>query len=175
MRSEYQIPEKIFNERLDGNFLEIKRILNQIPEYKQMPKDFFYQPVFDAYKLKQPEKTSYFPYDKQVEFLKKYEESNRRTAEEFLGRADGKLFAEPLEKLPQWKINHDTMYQDIILFYANLALNQQKQIDEYEKLALNQQKQIDGLDYAVRHPFAHMAALIKKFCTKAIVQACLRT
>ncbi len=159
MCREYQIPKEDFNERLDGNYVEIKRLINQIPEYKQMPLDFMYQPILMANKLKKPEKASFFSSEEQEEFIKKYEESNRRVAEEFLGRRDGKLFAEPFEKLPQWEINADTMYQDIILFYGELAVEQQRQIDDLKH-------EVSRLEWEMHNPFVHIVMLTKKVIIK---------
>lgn len=159
MRQEYQLPKEDFNERLDGNFVEIKRIVNQITEYRQMPEDFMYQPILWANKLKQPEKASFFSYEEQVDFLKSYEKSNQLVAQEFLGRADGKLFTEPLERLPKWEINPDTMYQDIILFFGEVSLRQQRQIDELSR-------EVHRLEWEMHNPIVHMAMLFKKIYNK---------
>lgn len=133
MEEEYQIPEEDPNERLEGNFIEIKRILNRIPEYKKMPLDTMYDPIIMSSSLKKAEKVSYFAYDDQLKFLEKYEESNQRVAKEFLGREDGILFTEPVEKLPQWKIDYDTLYQDIILFYGEVAFMQQRETENLKQ------------------------------------------
>lgn len=159
MRQEYHLPKEDFNEKLDGNFIEIKRIVNQIAEYREMPGDFMYQPILRANKLKQSEKVSFFSYQEQAEFLKKYEKSNQLVAEKFLGRADGELFKEPLERLPKWEINSDTMYQDIILFFAEVALEQQIQIDE-----LNREVRL--LEWEMHNPVVHVVKLIKKIYEK---------
>ncbi len=112
-----------------------------------------------ANKLKKPEKASFFSSEEQEEFIKKYEESNRRVAEEFLGRRDGNLFAEPFEKLPQWEINADTMYQDIILFYGELAVEQQRQIDDLKH-------EVSRLEWEMHNPFVHIVMLTKKVIIK---------
>lgn len=144
MEEEYQIPERDPNERLEGNFIEIKRVLNRIPEYKKMPLDSMYDPIIMASNMKKPEKVSYFSYEEQLQFLKKYEESNQRVAREFLGREDGILFTEPVEELPQWKIDYETLYQDIILFYGEVAFQQQRETEALkQKLAQTERKLAD--------------------------------
>ena len=169
MSQEYQIPEKSPNERLEGNYIEIKRIINRIPEYKKMPLDDMYDPMIMASNLRKPEKVSYFSYEEQIDFLKKYEASNRRVAEEFLGRLDGVLFTEPIEKLPQWKIDDTIMYQDIILFYAELAFKQKKETEDLNrKLSQTSQKlgqmnqKLEQLDKKLTHMEKEKSKLSQK-------------
>lgn len=159
MREEYEIPLESQNERLDGNFVEIKRLINQIPEYKEMPTDFIYQPILRANSLKTPEKVSYFGYEEQVKFLRQFEDSNRRVAKEFLGLKDGVLFSDEVEKLPKWEIDQDTMYQDIIHLYAELAMEQHNRI-----LALSER--LTALEREVHNPLVHMAVIARKIAGK---------
>lgn len=62
--------------------------------------------------------------------MEKFEESNRKTAETFLDRPDGKLFYDPIEELPVWKVNPDTMYRDIILLFTEVFCQQQQEIQK---------------------------------------------
>lgn len=129
------------NMGLRDNFIEIKRILNGIPEYAAM-NDFMNDAVRTASDHIARENlhpdTSMFTYEQQVEFLEKYGESNRKTAETFLGRPDGRLFYEPVKELPVWKVDPDVMYRDIILLFTEVLCQQQQEIiklkDHYNKV-----------------------------------------
>ncbi len=127
------------NERnlaLEGNFLEIRRWMNMIPQYKEM-EDFMRGAVYHVSEqmvldgtLK---KTNMFSYEEQVAFLQKYMESNRKTAVEYLGRKDGVLFYDPVVKTEQWKLDPENMYRDIVMVMGNALCNQEKKINELEE------------------------------------------
>lgn len=121
---------------LNNNFVEMKRILNGIPEYSGMS-DFLARPMVYA-NLCQTDKElhaqeSMFSYDEQITFLKRYEESNRKVAIEFLGREDGVLFKETIKELPEWKIDQNKIYQDVIVFMAEAFCFQQNKILKLEE------------------------------------------
>lgn len=69
-----------------------------------------------------------FSYEEQKRFLSQYEASNRKVAEEFLGRPDGRLFYEPVRECPKWKVDPDTIYRDIILLFTEIACAQQQEL-----------------------------------------------
>lgn len=74
------------NPGLEGNYLEMKRILNEVPEYKQTD-DFLKRSMIAASNCRsedeKQEKTSLFRYEDQLAYMAKYEESNRKIAIEF--------------------------------------------------------------------------------------------
>ena len=111
--------------------------------------DDMYQKYFYALNQMFPgKKSSYFSYEEQVKFLRQYEESNRRVAKEFLGREDGVLFTEPIEELPKWEVNMDTMYKDIILLFAEIVADQQRQLND--------------LSWELHNPVVHFKKMGKK-------------
>lgn len=120
------------NMGLRENFLEIKRILNGIPEYIEL-NDFMNNAIKAASDCTASDlhsNTSMFTYEQLVQFMEKFEESNRKTAEIFLDRPDGRLFYDPIEELPVWKVNPDTMYRDIILLFTEVFCQQQQEIQK---------------------------------------------
>lgn len=121
------------NVGLDGNFIEIKRVINGVPEYREMD-DFMCRPILNASIYEngksQHIKTSLFTYDEQVEYMKQYEESNRKVAAEYLGKKDEPLFLDQIKEMPTWKVNHETMYRDIVISMAEIFCKQQKEIRE---------------------------------------------
>jgi len=127
------------NERniaLDGNYLEIRRWMNSIPKYKEM-EDFMRSAVYNANEdlvLKGTlKKTGMFSYEEQLEFLKRFEESNRKVAIEYFGRKDGILFYDSVKKMTQWQLDPENMYRDIILTMGNAFCTQEKKIEYLEE------------------------------------------
>ncbi len=133
LTEEYTKETVRINLGLRGNFLEIKRILNGVPEYIEL-KDFMKDAIVSASNSTARDdihqNTSLFTYEQQVAFMEKYQESNRMTAETFLGRKDGKLFYDPIEELPLWKVDQDVMYRDLILLFTEVLCRQQREITE---------------------------------------------
>lgn len=129
---EFRLKEDTLNHGLDGNFIELKRILNGVKEYQDMD-NFMRMPLSVAsdYQLEQNpfQKTSMFTYEQQVEFVNKYKDSNEQTARVFLNREDGILFREPVRELPVWKVNRDDMYRDLFVFMVEMFCAQQKKIN----------------------------------------------
>ena len=127
------------NERniaLDGNYLEIRRWMNSIPKYKEM-EDFMRSALYNANEdlvLKGTlKKTGMFSYEEQLEFLKRFEESNRKVAIEYFGRKDGILFYDSVKKMTQWQLDPENMYRDIILTMGNAFCTQEKKIEYLEE------------------------------------------
>lgn len=132
----FVVAEETLNHGLDGNFVEMKRILNGIKEYQGLD-NFMRMPMTYASdaKLEQnpQKKTTMFAYREQVEFLKEYEESNAKAAREFLGREDGILFREPVQELPRWNSDNGEMYQDLFAVMAEMFCAQEKRINSLKK------------------------------------------
>ena len=123
--------------------------MNQAPYYDAELLSKLHKRYFVQLGMKRNEKrVSYFSYEEQVKFLRQYEESNRRVAKEFLGREDGVLFTEPIEELPKWEVNMDTMYKDIILLFAEIVADQQRQLND--------------LSWELHNPVVHFKKMGKK-------------
>lgn len=132
------------NPGLRGNFIEIKRIINGVPRYREI-EDFMEKPLRLANEHKVHNNlhagcTMFASYEQQVEFLKKYEKSNRKVAEEFLGREDGKLFYDQVGELPAWKLEPDVMYRDLVLMVTEIFCQQEQKIRELRR----DMKRIEG-------------------------------
>jgi hypothetical protein len=133
---------------LEGNYIEIKRQMNGIPEYREM-RDFLSRPVLYAStyysELGEHEKTGMFSYEEQVAYLAQFEESNQKVAEEYLGRKGEPLFYDgTVKELPQWSLKEEAMYRDIITCMTEAFVAQEKKIIEL-------QQQVHELN-VVNHP-----------------------
>lgn len=119
------------NPGLRDNFIEIKRIINNVPEYCGM-EDFMSKSVKAANQSLIQDvlhaDTSMFSYEEQKKFLEQFEKGNRRVAKEFLGRPDGRLFYQEVERLPKWEMDQDVIYRDIIVLVTEALCEQEKKI-----------------------------------------------
>lgn len=92
-----------YNTRIAGNNLELKRILNRLPEFGG-EKHLITSVMRDVQSITPDEqrnvKCSYFAPGEQKAFLDSFAASNRELAEKYLNRPDGILFREPFEEFP---------------------------------------------------------------------------
>ena len=56
-----------------------------------------------------------FSYAQQLEYLKQFQESNQKTAKEFLNRSNGVLFYDPVLEQKQWTLEPEKMYRDLLV------------------------------------------------------------
>lgn len=119
----FTIKQEFYNESLEGNYLEMKRILNSLDEFhngrhalikdiKQIQKRKLFK---DNY-----EKKTYFEEGAQEAYLDQFEESNASVAREYLGREDGKLFYDGIRNLPRFTVKEDQLLRDTIVVYAKM-------------------------------------------------------
>lgn len=124
------------NVGLVGNFIDIKRTLNGIPEYLELD-DFMCRPVLNASKCVAQnygtiKETMFKSYEQQKEYLACFEEGNAYVAREFMGREDGVLFKEPIEELPAWQPHPETMQRDMLVYTAEMFCRQEKIIRDLQ-------------------------------------------
>lgn len=114
----YKLQESAKNSGLEGNYLEFKRIMNGLPEYKEA-ENFMSRPLVLASAVssegKIRRKEGFFTEEERKNFMQQFEEGNRRLAEEFLGRKDGVLFSEPIKAVPVWQLNREDLWKDIVI------------------------------------------------------------
>lgn len=121
------------NYGLEGNFLEMKRWINNMPGYSEI-RDFLGRPVLNASMyftdLGENEKPNMFSYQEQKAFLAQFEESNRKVAQEYLGRKEGILFYDDVREEPEWTFREDRMFRDIVAVMTEALSMQDQQIAE---------------------------------------------
>ena len=129
----YHVEQPVKNPGLQGNYIEIKRIINSLPEYRETG-NFMARPLVAASRARAgdqlKENNHFFTMEKRKEFLAEFEEGNRKLAREYLGREDGSLFDEPSEESEVWEVNEELLYQDIILATAEVFCMQEKELRE---------------------------------------------
>lgn len=131
--SDFVMPKGDQNESISGNALEIKRILNDMPEFQQNRELWLKsrQAAFECYKLERKRmEFSMFSEDELAAFLQKYEASNRLVARDYLGDENQPLFDPPGELPPKWEPDNPYLYEAIVTYFGFLAAQQQKRIEE---------------------------------------------
>lgn len=143
LTEEYTTESVKQNLGLRGNFIEIKRLLNSVPEYREM-KDFMCKPVRLASNSQAQgalhAQTSMFSYEEQKKYLAQFAEGNRKIAKEFLGRDDGQLFYEDVKEYPKWEVEPEYMYRDMILFMTEAFCEQERKILDLQDKAASRDR-----------------------------------
>lgn len=127
MKDGFTVNQAVYNTSLEGDFLEIQRRLNSLPDFASSNHILKNSVKFvqDNYSTSAG-KYSWFAPGEQASFLDSFSESNKRVAREYLGREDETLFYDPLEELPQYPLDTSELLNDVILIYGN-ALHQMEQ------------------------------------------------
>lgn len=125
---EYVISRPEANLALEGNYHEIRRLLNGLPEMDEEAIRFVRQTMEKAVSLTDPDfRYSMFSPEEQRAFIEKYRESNRLVARDYLNK-EGDLFGDETDDLPKWTPDNPYMYRDIIQYFGEAVLEQQKTI-----------------------------------------------
>lgn len=131
----YVMPEKVSNAGLAGNYIEFKRVMNGVPEYREL-ENFMAGPLVLASSVKTGEKIrrreGFFSGEQRKEFMSLFEEGNRRLAKEYFGREDGVLFEEPEEELAKWHLDEENLWKDILISMTEVICAQEKKIVKLE-------------------------------------------
>ena len=125
------------NESLSGVYLETKRLLNRNAAFQCREN---YRANFAAGYLKRAaaeagdrasfSKNQYFSYEKQIEFLGRFQESNQKIAREYLGREDGILFYDEIP-VPKKKVIKSRKYK--LIKFLTETLDMEKFVRQYVK------------------------------------------
>ncbi len=169
------------NLKLDGNSVEIQRMINANTFFKQKDRTNYRRYVRElSSEMGGRYKYSMFTPKENKKFLAHFADSNQRVVKEYIG--DGKpLFSDKIKELPKWKTDNEYIVEDFRYFMSMMSdeerdyfvsamiLNQQYQIDklseDYKKLSegLNHNSNsIRRFKYALRHPFRTLLKKVKK-------------
>ncbi len=121
MADGFTISDEVRNARYDGNYLEFRRLLTQLPEYQRN-----YSDMAPHIKAVQHENIwdydyrsyTYFSHGERDAFFGPLEESNRRLAKTYLDRPDGVLFREGPRELQPFVVKDSELLRDTILIYG---------------------------------------------------------
>lgn len=128
---DFQMTDEAANTAVSGNYLEIKRLFNQITAYPKY-QNFLRYPVQRASSVAdqygEERNTAYFGDMERKEFLSVYEQGNEWIAKEFLKREDGILFYEAVTEKDIWVNPYEKPMQDVVRVMGEIACSQYVQI-----------------------------------------------
>ncbi len=130
MSDGFEIKEEVNNTALEGNALEIKRIMNGLPDIREHSRTLRRALGDLPYK----ERTTMFEsIAAQQAYCDRFADSNASVAREFLGRDDGVLFRDPIEDLPPQVFTDEAIFKDTIRTYARTTQLLEEQVDNLKK------------------------------------------
>ncbi len=130
----YKTAESFSNTSLTYNGQEIKRIINSLPDSDEDTYLFVRNMALESVGTSVTEEHyDYLSLEERKEFLSKYDEGNAYVAREYLGIKDGKMFKDVTSSKEKWTAHNPYMQEDIIRFFGQIVLNQEKRIQALEK------------------------------------------
>ncbi len=177
LTEEYDMENISSNNGLRGNFIELKRQINSIPEYRQM-EDFLRRPVLHASNhvnnLDPSPNTTMFTLENRMSFMEQFRESNERVAREYLGRENGVLFLEEMKEIPIWEWNGDQANRDLLVIMGEAFCAQEQtliqQRDSIRRLE-NSMKTVQNRVNAQQNTIRSMEAEMNSMYNSSIFRA----
>lgn len=168
LTDEYVLPEHIVNTRLPENVVEIKRLINMVDSYKdeEVP-NYFREIIRQAYGLETlneiPEhKTGRFSSEERQKFMMRFAEGNAYVAREYLHRANGRLFEEEPQPLPQYEPDEKELMRDAVRVLAGASVYEYQKRRETERQVSELSKQVEALEGKIHSQSEHTRALESK-------------
>lgn len=159
---EYQILTPFQNPSLTKNNIEIKRILNTLPDLEKQENNYFRKVLTELSDQNiETARNSMFSEAENQKFLEKYKEGNARIAEEYLGR-DGDLFHYAYQADEKWDMDNDKMIRDVISFFGTTTLHLMKENQDLKEQLELQKRHISNIRYKMRHPVKASLEKIKR-------------
>lgn len=131
LTDEYLISDQYVNTKMSENYCEIKRIINNMPEVK-LEDRWRYEKMLRGLSIVSNKEHSnrMFSNEEASDFMKKYEESNRKLYQTFL--ADGQpLFLEIENMAEKWRKENSYMLTDLVRFIVIANLSREREESEH--------------------------------------------
>lgn len=130
LTEEYKGSEKIVNGNISGDCLEVKRILNRMPEFRARKN--FLIPVMQKVSVREGKSSDYsraacFTEGQRIEFLEQFKEGNSIVAKKYLNKDSGILFE---EKAPENETVKAYTKEELVLACGELLLEMEEQIQK---------------------------------------------
>lgn len=134
---EFELPLSTVNPSWTNNYVEIKRILNQMicEEGADKTEMTFFEEVGNhcCEFYPQNEKSDFFSPEERRAYAESFKESNRHVAERYLGEQDTDLFVYKEKKMPKWQPGTQQQYEDTIVFFGQALLECRRREDELQQ------------------------------------------
>lgn len=140
------------NLRLQGNNLEIKRVINGIPTMTVQEATHFQQVLLSCSEKSNEEyPCTMFSPEEAKALLQRYEAGNNRIAEDYFH--DGKpLFDMTIRNTVKWERNNPYFDNDVVRFAATSDLQLLREITQLQQEVKSLRQEIKGLKQALKHP-----------------------
>lgn len=162
LTDDFKMTDDMKNISLTKNNIELKRIMNTLPDLGKKENAIFRQIVTQMSENTAEDKSlSMFSEEEDAQFMQQYEEGNKKIAGEYMHK-EGTLFEEGRQGDNKWTMDNEQMLRDIICFFGTTTLHLMKENEEL-KSQLNVQKQhINNIRYKMQHPARAIANKVRK-------------
>lgn len=155
MTDEYQVIQETRNGKLAGNMVEIKRIINTMPNIDEN-QNFYLRDVLLKISEDKRVEQHYSMLSKREaeEFLKKYEEGNSYVAREYL-HEDAPLFDDTIKESIKWEKENENVTDDVIRYITGLGMQLKSENSQLKSENIQLQKRVDRIEqklHDLRHP-----------------------
>lgn len=140
LTSEYHRLNKRSNVGLNNKLVKMFCLINSNPNFTDEQKQKIKKLLLDyknEFFIKKKDDFSLFSPKTRIEILKKWDESNKRIAREYLGRKDGILFYEPWPDKDEDWIDYDLKVEEIMTIFMKMLLEKQSKVIRTIKRAFN--------------------------------------
>lgn len=148
----FQYPERPVNIALKGNFLEMKRSLNQNTELSPSEFDHYASLIQRLSHQSDAEKPWMLSAGETRTFLEKYEDSNRRVVREYIGD-NAPLFSSDIETVPKWQPVNEHITEDLLTFITAVTADLYRKNERLEQENQKLCNDLNRLKDKLRHPF----------------------
>lgn len=165
MSDGFILEKSVYNTSLQGNYLEIKRVLNSLPEFKSNR-----HLLISTMKAIQDEelfehnmrKYTFFASGEQKKFMEQFDEANSKLAREFLNRKDGKLFYDEIKEEPEYKVDSKQLLFDTIVVYGRMVDILNEKCEENRRKNEELSKKLEELKDSSRQKDAELKKMIRQ-------------
>ncbi|MDO4522005.1 MAG: hypothetical protein Q4B57_02520 [Eubacteriales bacterium] len=146
LTEEFESGGKIYNTSLAGDGVELRRLMNAIPQTwgDKHPLTYALKEVQDipAFREAWRDKTFFASQEDRENFQSQFDESNAAVAKTYLHRPDGRLFRSEIPHQETYEADALRMAQELSVLLARTVASQQ---EELEKMRRDTKRQIDDL------------------------------
>lgn len=158
---DYTVTNLIRNPSLSKNNVEIKRILNMLPDVSSEENVFFRNIMVELSGGGSSDNTkSMFSPEELDNFLSDYKEGNMRIAKEYLNAE--KLFDYTYNADDKWTLDNPEFTADVIRFFGTTTLFLLRELNRVKAQQQIQNQHISNLRFKLKHPAKAIVRKIKK-------------
>ena len=143
---DYVVEKEYSNTSLSYNGQEIKRIVNEVEAFDEENRKFIRNMALKSLGVMvRKDNYSYLSMEERNLFMEKYEAGNQYVAKKYFGRDNGKLFSDINNDKEKWTPHNPHMQEDIVRFFAEIVLVQQKAIRQLREEQRQMRQALEGL------------------------------